>query len=543
LRTVDQSGQSVRSGDNKENRRNRSSHTYSAAGQTGTGSRQYRFWTVLEIEMQRGDDDDPRDIQRSDAELIMAPTATLSRDMLLISHAAPEDNEFALWLSSKLAMAGYRVWIYRRRLRGGADMWDEIERVLRNNALKQIVVFTEHVRKDGVKKELAIGDGMRKRIPDPNFIIPIRSAEIAFEDAPPEFLRDHIINAYPNWHDCLNEVLEALDEAGVAKKPTPDTEALARIVEAREDGQRFIIERHEELLTNWFPLKPPEFVRYFRFEGLQEQMQAWAKDCNLPHVSMGRLAASFADPAAFSISSSFDLQVPTQYEITFDDLITGKNLGPYYEKGPASKDVVNLLRQHFDRLAKGRGLSRVEFANKEVGWFFPDGLLPDGKIALETSSGRRIRRAMSGKFKDLRWHVCIIAKPRVWPELVYRIHVNVVLTADGKTALPGEKTHARRRRLTKSWWNNIWRDRLLAAMHYLAAGFFHIELDAGNVKFELATWPLCARSSVSYDAFDPPLPSEEDDEGTIVPTAALDDQLDDMEESEAPQDARDEGEQ
>jgi hypothetical protein len=48
---------------------------------------------------------------------------------------------------------------------------------------------------------------------------------------------------------------------------------------------------------------------------------------------------------------------------------------------------------------------------------------------------------------------------------------------------------------------------------------------------------------VSYDAFDPPLPSEEDDEGTIVPTAALDDQLDDMEESEAPQDARDEGEQ
>jgi hypothetical protein len=466
------------------------------------------------------------------SELRAAPTATSLRNLIFISHAAPEDNEFALWLSSKLAMAGYHVWIDRRRLRGGADMWDEIERVLRNNALKQIVVFTENVRKDGVKKELAIGDGARKRIPDPNFMIPIRSSEVAFGDAPPEFLRGHIIDAYPNWHDCLKELFETLDAAGVPKRPSPDIEALTRIVEAREDGRRVVIERDEELLTNWFPIKPPEFVRYFRFEGLQEQMQAWLKDCKLPHVQMGRLAASFANPHAFAASSSFDLQTPTQYEIPFIDVISGKNLGPYIEKSSASNDVVNLLRQHFDKLAESRGLLRVEFANKEVGWFFPDELLPDGKLVLDTSTGRRIRRVMSGKFKDLRWHVCIIAKPRVWPELVYRIHINVVLTTDGKTALPGEKTHARRRRLTKSWWNNIWRDRLLAAMHFLAAGSADVELDAGNVKFQLATWPLVAHSSVSFDAFDPPLASEEDEEGNIVPTPALDDQIDDMDEAE-----------
>ena len=86
------------------------------------------------------------------SELLKAPTATPVRDLIFISHAAPEDNEFALWLSSKLAIAGYRVWIDRKRFRGGVDMWDTIERVLRNNALKQIVVFTEYVRKDGVKK-------------------------------------------------------------------------------------------------------------------------------------------------------------------------------------------------------------------------------------------------------------------------------------------------------------------------------------------------------------------------------------------------------
>jgi hypothetical protein len=160
-----------------------------------------------------------------------------------ITHAAPEDNEFALWLSSKLAMAGYRVWIDSRRLRGGADFWDEIDRVLRNEAIKQIVVFTTHVGKPGVKKELAIGEVMRKKLADPNFIIPIRNDSVAFADAPPEFLRDHIIEAHPNWHDCLKGLFETLEEASVPKSPAPDADTLRRIVEAREEGRRFVVNR------------------------------------------------------------------------------------------------------------------------------------------------------------------------------------------------------------------------------------------------------------------------------------------------------------
>src|SRR3954452_9550925 len=92
------------------------------------------------------------------------------RTTVFVTHAAPDDNEFALWLSSKLVIAGYRIWIDRRRLRGGADFWDEIERVLRNEAVKQIVVFSKNIGKPGVKKELAIGDVMRRKLGDPNFM-------------------------------------------------------------------------------------------------------------------------------------------------------------------------------------------------------------------------------------------------------------------------------------------------------------------------------------------------------------------------------------
>ena len=81
-----------------------------------------------------------------------------------------------------------RVWIDRNRLRGGHDFWDEIERVLRKEVVKQIVIFTANVRKSGVKKELALGEVMKAKLGDANFMIGIRNDASDFNDAPPELL-------------------------------------------------------------------------------------------------------------------------------------------------------------------------------------------------------------------------------------------------------------------------------------------------------------------------------------------------------------------
>jgi hypothetical protein len=248
---------------------------------------------------------------------------------------------------------------------------------------------------------------------------------------------------------------------------------------------------------------------------------------------MGRLAGTFADPLTFAEASSFVQNTPLVYEVPFGDFTGGQNLGPYRDPLSATNDVINLLRQHFNLLARSRGLAPVEFANKDVGWFFKDGLLPANKIAFDAPDGRSIRRAMSGKFKDLRWHVCILAKPRIWPELTYRMRANVVLSADGNTPLAGENTHRRRRRVTKSWWNDVWRDRLLAAMNYLASGSPAAAVGTGSETFEISAWPVSAEVPVSYDAIDLLTPREEDEDGNITPTSALDDQIDDFEEEDA----------
>jgi hypothetical protein len=58
------------------------------------------------------------------------------RDLVLVSHANPEDNLFARWLTLRLAAEGYRVWCDVTKLLGGETFWDDIQRLIKQQAIK-----------------------------------------------------------------------------------------------------------------------------------------------------------------------------------------------------------------------------------------------------------------------------------------------------------------------------------------------------------------------------------------------------------------------
>ncbi len=138
--------------------------------------------------------------------------APVKRDVVLITHANPEDNAFSRWLGARLAAAGYKVWVDLRSLRGGDDFWDLIDQTLRTVTIKQVVVVSPHLNKPGVKKELAIGDAVGRKLNDPSFMIPVRVADVDFSTLPPELIRHNTLNAHPNWAACLQPLLETLEE-------------------------------------------------------------------------------------------------------------------------------------------------------------------------------------------------------------------------------------------------------------------------------------------------------------------------------------------
>ena len=94
------------------------------------------------------------------------------RSAIFISHAAPEDNAFTLWLGAKLAALGYEVWADVLRLRGGDDWQRKLEHALRHRAAKVLLVANPRaVDKQGVRNEVQIASDVARKIGIPEIAV------------------------------------------------------------------------------------------------------------------------------------------------------------------------------------------------------------------------------------------------------------------------------------------------------------------------------------------------------------------------------------
>ena len=101
------------------------------------------------------------------------------KDVVFISHATPNDNLFATWLATKLELCGYKVWVDVNNLSPSVDFWNTIDNLIRNEAVKFVFVASKTSvdnSRDGVQKELAIADKIRRSTPQ--FIVSIRDNPI-----------------------------------------------------------------------------------------------------------------------------------------------------------------------------------------------------------------------------------------------------------------------------------------------------------------------------------------------------------------------------
>lgn len=444
-----------------------------------------------------------------------SPTASTARDEILITHANPEDNAVARWLAARLTTAGYRVWVDVQELRGGDDFWNVIEDKLRHHVVKQIALVSRHVRKRGVLKELALGDGIGRQLGDDQFIIPIRVDDIPYLEFPTELLRLNALEAFPNWAGALPPLLKTLEDASIPRRTGPDTAFLASLVDAQQRGRLTVLERPETLLTNWFPItEMPELLTFYGSAGLSTQLENWLANCQRPHLKYLGLAGAFTDARSFQAGEIAPPKLDGRFWIKPQDILTNGEVAPFPNGAEGRRQVVNLLRQHWDLAMRQRGLRQFEYASGEIGWFFPDGLV-EGRVKRALASGKKVDRVVSGKFKDKRWHLALIGRPRLWPVPMFRVHANMVLTLDGKTALPGKEMHAIRRRLTRSWWNDKWRDLLLAGLDWVAEGEPALDLAVGLERLKLSTTPLEVPFPVSYEA-EERRDTEEGEDGEIL---------------------------
>jgi hypothetical protein len=145
--------------------------------------------------------------------------------------------------------------------------------------------------------------------------------------------------------------------------------------------------------------------------------------------------------------------------------------------------VTELLSDGWVRFAFSQGLKKYEMANKRDAFYFDRDSLTNPNVSFMAIDGTKSRRGLMGfktrkKAGTLRhWHFAVSSKPAVYPQPVLQIRAHVLFSDDGRTIWSSaDAMHRARRSQCKDWWNDDWRDRILATMAWLSRGEPNLEL-------------------------------------------------------------------
>jgi hypothetical protein len=88
----------------------------------------------------------------------------------------------------------------------------------------------------------------------------------------------------------------------------------------------------------------------------------------------------------------------------------------------------------------------------------------------------------------------------VYPRFAFAVRAQVLFSYDGKEIWQSvDRLHRARMSQCRNWWNDDWRDRILATMNWLAESGDTIAVPLGGHAFvNVRKFPLLFRSEVSF---------------------------------------------
>ncbi len=237
------------------------------------------------------------------------------RRWILLTHANPADNSATIWFATQLANEGYRVWSDVIDLVGGEDFWGGIEEVIRQRAAKVVYLFSPASNtKEGYLRELSVAQGVAKTEKLKDFVIPIRIAEVAHNDAN---IRIHALNILESrsWNVGLAALLAKLQKDGVPRDLPKDFRATSAWWKARFATSQSVIEQPEVLSSNWFRILNPQLQIHWHRLGRSELGPIEAPEIfPWPTCEESGGIWTFA-PAAMRVLTLFEAPAVTLFEV------------------------------------------------------------------------------------------------------------------------------------------------------------------------------------------------------------------------------------
>ena len=439
------------------------------------------------------------------------------RRTVFISHANPEDNDFASWLGSRLSNAGYDVWADILSLLGGEMISPAIGDVIRHQAAVVIVALSRAShRKEGVLNEVSLASRVGRELGHRTFVIPVVLDDLQTSEFPDELVRKLSIDFSRDWADGLHDVLTALEESGPPRSYNGRTTAMAAWHAYKARGCLLRTERPDYLYSNWFKFGTfPRRIRYSRFLPSSDIDDAFER-FRTPAHRHHRLAISFAD-ARTLMAEAPGVRLEDAYEVDLPDFLAGHpSDGPRIVRRNARNILTAILNEAWARFCQGQGLLRRDFVTGDS-WFAPPGLFDKDRGVFTDDDGRTNWRLLTGhsEARRVHWHFAVSARATIAQPSYLTLRSHVVFTEDGQSLIEGDRAHRLRRSFCKSWWNPRWRDMMRALVANLAGQADQIQLPlTADATVPLATVPMRFCTPVWVDD-DDTIPSSLEDDATL----------------------------
>ena len=431
----------------------------------------------------------------SDADTIQEIAAASElqlRQTVFISHANPEDNEFAAWLGTRLIGAGYHVWSDLLRLVGGEPFWRDIGDAIKDHAAVVVLVLSRAaVTKPGVLDEIALAVATSRKLQNPRFIIPVRLDDLPFDEFPEQVIRLNAINFNGNWADGLHRLFEALDERDIGKAEGASAQGIAEFRDFRLRQSAAIADQPEQVEGSWLQIRAlPAQAHLCRYGAEPKTVAKQLGKFSTPIVPWDRLGFGFARAAEIVDVDAPDLTVEPAYDVDLQKFLNGEaSGGPALRGTDARRMMVNLLRQAWERFVLSKGLRRYEFAHGSA-FYVPRGLIEKDTVAFVDRNGKKRRKRLSGRSikRGVYWSFAVSIHPVVGRQWHFELKPQVVFTTDGVTPIDSKVKMARlRKSFCKNWWNDQWRALLNGFVTFLADGQDVITVPlGGSAELKLA---------------------------------------------------------
>lgn len=401
----------------------------------------------------------------------------MSRSTIFLSHAViPKDNEFVLWLGSRLQMLGYKVWCDLFSLKGGEqDFWGKvIEPEIRDRAAKFVLIVSKAgILRQGVIDEYNFARGIAQEKDLKDFVIPIRLEDIPFTSRI-GLNSYNVINCHQNWQEGLKTLLSKLEEDRVEKANSNGLNSYFR--QLVYDSYDNVFEKKELYYSSWLkPIEVPESFFLLKFNSASQAkavLRFYIKD--YPITRHGNYLVSFHNKINTTLKpdvnefdfDSFQINPSEIIEVKISDIEENNNVS-----FPTKKDCQFLFKRIMNwafgyHLTK-RGARFFELSKMRECYYFENGYKIGNKATVKYHN-RLKKKNLVGKFGEDTWHFGISFNFQVEPYPVYYLNTHILFSSDGKSIWKSaNKLHAARRKKGRTWFNEQWRDQLMAFLSYI----------------------------------------------------------------------------